>query len=275
MNNQNPLKKLEQFFNNNQETAFQINSIHPISNFIFDFDGVLVKECDIIENAYGWIIRAVREKNFDTNDLNISNDDLEQAHYIRPIVKAKSQTEKITVLNEKYGNLNLTKENIEELIVLWTKEVFTNLILKEFGNNPKDYLVEGAKYFLEKTSQIGKVFGLTANIQPQAEFLMEFVDLTKYFAEIVGFPVEISKNIRLNKTKMLQNLMLKQGLHVKETCYIGDSATDIRAGQGAGILTVGIANNYPNGVELIEQGCDIIATSTAACSDVLTILKTK
>ncbi|MBC8181415.1 HAD family hydrolase [candidate division KSB1 bacterium] len=275
MKNETPLKKLKHLFNNNQESAFQINSIHPISNFIFDFDGVLVKECDIIETAYGWIIRAVREKNFDTKDLFINQNDLEQAFFIRPIVKAKSQAEKITILNEKYGNLNLTKDHIEELIILWTKEVFTNLILNQFGDNPKEYLLAGAKNFLEKTSHIGKVFGLTANIQPQAEFLMEFVGLTEYFSEIVGFPVEISQNIKLNKTKMLQNLMLKQGLHVKETCYIGDSTPDIRAGQGAGILTIGIANNYSNGAELIEQGCDIIATSTAAYSDVLTILKTK
>ena len=272
MNNQIYLEKLKQIFSNNQESALQINSNHPISNFVFDFDGVLVKECNIIEKGYAWLIRAVREKKFETEDLNINTNDLNEAFIIRPQVKAKSQAEKISIVNEKYGNLTLTEQLTEKIIIMWTKEVFTNIILEQFRENPKNYLLDGAESFLKETNQIGKVFGLTANIQPQAEFLMEFVGLTKYFREIVGYPVEIKKNVKLSKQKMLINLMKKHGLDAKQTCYIGDSVPDIKAGQGAGILTVGIANNYPNGVELIEQGCDIIATSTAAYSGVIELI---
>jgi phosphoglycolate phosphatase-like HAD superfamily hydrolase len=272
MNKQILLKKLKQLFSNNKESAFQLNSTHPISNFIFDFDGVLVKECDIIEKGYAWLIRSVRENSFKTEDLIINQNDLEQAFLIRPQVKAKSQAEKISIINEKYGNLTLTEALTERIILLWTKEVFTNIILEQFRENPKNYLLHGAENFLKQTYQIGKVFGLTANIQPQAEFLMEFVGLTKYFQEIVGYPVEVKKNVNLSKQKMLINLMKKQGLDAKQTCYIGDSVPDIKAGQGAGILTVGIANNYPNGVELIEQGGDIIATSTAAYLGVIELI---
>ena len=275
MNKKSPLKKLNQLFTNNQQSAFQINSIYPISNFIFDFDGVLVKECDIIEKGYAWLIRAVRENKFDTQNLDVLESDLELAYIIRPQVKAKSQVEKITIVNEKYGNLKLTEKFLEEIIILWTNRVFTNYILEQFSDNPKNYLLDGANNFLEKSGQIGKVFGLTANIQPQAEFLMEFVGLTKYFREIVGFPVDLSKNVNLSKTKMLQNLIISHELKVEQTCYIGDSSTDIKAGQDAGILTIGIANNYSNGKALIEQGCDIIATSTAAYSDILSMIKTK
>lgn len=272
MNNDIPIKKLKQLFDKNKESAFQINSIHPISNFIFDFDGVLLKECNIIEKGYAWLIRAVRENNFDTKDLNINHNDLKQAHFIRPQVKGKSQAEKIAIVNEKFGNLTFTDKRIEKTIILWAGNIFTKFILQQFEKNPKNYLLNGAENFLKETCRIGKTFGLTANIQPQAEYLMKFVGLTKYFKGIVGFPVEIKKNVNLSKKEMLQNLMTKNSLDIKQTCYIGDSPSDIIAGKGAGIFTIGIANNYSNGVALIEQGCDIIATSTAAYSNILTIL---
>ena len=67
-------------------------------------------------------------------------------------------------------------------------------------------------------------------------------------------------------------LLIKHDLDVKQTCYIGVSPSDIKAGQGAGIFTIGIANNYSNGAKLIEQGCDIIATSTVAYLDILKVL---
>jgi phosphoglycolate phosphatase-like HAD superfamily hydrolase len=98
---------------------------------------------------------------------------------------------------------------------------------------------------------------------------MKFVGLANYFDEIVGFPIEIEKNKHHNKKKMLLRLMEKHKLEQRQTCYIGDSASDIKSGQEAGVFTIGIANNYANGAKLIEQGCDLLATSMAAYAEIL------
>jgi len=94
----------------------------------------------------------------------------------------------------------------------------------------------GAKEFLNEAQQIGRVFGLTAKIQTQAELLMKFVGLTHCFDEIVGFLIEMGKMNILIK-KMLLHLMEKHKLEQRQICYVGDSASDVKSGQEPGVLT--------------------------------------
>jgi phosphoglycolate phosphatase-like HAD superfamily hydrolase len=252
---------------------------------VFDFDGVLTKEIDIAEKGYAWVIRVVRDGIIDPNNVELQNDDIEIARNFRPTIKGKSMVEKVNILREKFGKASVNLTN-SEIIVGWY-DFFRFLILSIYGENKNEYILPGAEELLNESHRYFKVFGVTANEQQYATWLMEFVCLKKYFNEIVGYPIHASPGT--TKASLLDVLLSRWEIPPEEVCFIGDGVTDIIAGKSVGTLTIGMANNempigeiknvidkervinkaLANGKNLIEAGCDILATSTLAYPAIL------
>lgn len=279
--------KLSEMFKNevediieiNKETAFRYKS-DGCKAIVFDFDGVLLKEIGIAELGYAWAIRALRDGIFDPTNIELHFDDIDIAQKYRTVIKGKPMTEKLDILRQRFGNKCINIGN-DEIITLWY-DFFTYYVQFKYSKNEKEYLLPGALELIKKAYQCGKVFGVTANEQRYALWIMNFVGLREYFKEIVGYPIHTLHNT--SKGSLLNDLLFRWGIRPNEACYIGDGSSDIQAGMQAGVLTIGIANNeipisyiscieekervsikaFNNAIMLAEAGCDILATSPMA-----------
>jgi phosphoglycolate phosphatase-like HAD superfamily hydrolase len=81
------------------------------------------------------------------------------------------------------------------------------------------------------------------NIQAFLENNQMSTDFTKIYGGI-GF---------LGKARVIRKLIRRNGLHTKNTVYIGDEARDVEAARRAGIGTVAVTWGYSNEVVLSEH----------------------
>lgn len=260
---QNAERSLDNLFSAGEEGILRLEPFRSVKNFIFDFDGVLLEECGVVESGYAWLLRAVRDGVWDTTDIYVSADDIEIAREFRPNIKGKSPIEKVVAYKRAFGNGRPLPMQLMEVVESWFS-VVAGVIRNRFGEDSASYLLPGALKLVETACQRGSAFGLTANIQRQADFLMGFVGLSGYFNRIVGFPVDATSD--MNKATMLEDLIESHGLDKSETCYIGDGAPDMKAANTAGIIAVAISNDLIGGKKLLSQDCHVVATSSI-CGD--------
>jgi phosphoglycolate phosphatase-like HAD superfamily hydrolase len=262
-------KKLEQMFKANAQGVILLGTFAPCSAFVFDFDGVLLHECGIPEAGYAWLARAVREGNWNLHDHDVAESYQTAVHALRPLIKGKPPVEKVEVFCSRFGGGAPLLFSPEQAVEKWFASV-QQVIRGRFGHDPNSYLLPGAVDLVKAAREKGQVFGLTANIQRQAEFLMEFVGLTRFFDQIVGYAPDAGTGV--DKGTMLADLLSRHGIDPGHTAYIGDGAPDMRAAHHAGALAVGIANDLQGGQRLIDAGCDVIATSPKAGARLVRLL---
>ncbi|MCP4373867.1 MAG: HAD family hydrolase [Deltaproteobacteria bacterium] len=285
------LHKLEQMLHTGNEDVIVINDKilsklkgNGFVAVVFDFDGVLLREIGFAEKGYAWLVRAIRDNNVDSTDINVMKEDVEFAKRFRHQIKGKSIGEKITIFRNKFGNSSSTIQS--ELLVKGWYDFFKNYLISSFGRNPEEYCIPGARHLLEASHKQISVYGLTANEHSHAKWLMKFVDLSQYFKEIIGYSSDLLKEE--SKGSLLADLLNRNRISPDDSCYIGDGSSDVKAGIYAKTFTIGIANNeipislvreqfektriiekaIRNGNELLKTGCDILATSTMALNDI-------
>jgi len=249
---------------------------------VFDFDGVLLRENNLAERGYAWLIRSLRDGNYDPRNINVSAYDIGMATAFRSTIKGAPMKEKVKVFKVVFGKGDL-KIPVEKLVRLWF-DALKNNVLSQFANNPNNYRMPGAKELLETTDSKCSIaiYGVTANEFQHAYFLMELVGFKDYFSEIVGFPINSFPHT--SKASLLSDLLFRHYIKPMNAVYIGDGTSDIKAGKRAGAFTIGIANasmpvsliedpkekkkiiekSIKNGMKLIDEGCDLLATSTLA-----------
>ncbi len=261
---------LQRLFDTNSE-AVLLRPFTPRRNFVFDFDGVLLAECGVAEVGYAWLVRAFRDGNWDVRDLDVSDGDRREALALRPGIKGKAPVEKVEILGQRYGSGESLSGPAVDLVRMWFA-VLAGEIGRRFGDDPDSYLLPGARELVCAAQEVGPTFGLTANIQEQAEFLMEFVGLRESFDEVVGYPADARAGI--SKATLLVDLLRAHCASPDESCYIGDGVPDVRAALEAGVLAVGVANDLQGGLRLIDAGCHVLCTSSACGRDVVRVLAT-
>ena len=264
-------RKLEWLFETSREGLLLLSDPSYRHHFVFDFDGVLLKECGVAEVGYAWLVRAFREDNWRVFDIDINIADQFEAKAFRPNIKGKSPIEKVEILRDHYGTTLASEIHALDAVYMWF-EVMAGEIKRRFGSNPTAYLLPGAKNFVSAASRYGHAYGLTANIQNQAEYLMQFVELQSFFQQIIGYPPEARAGT--TKATMLQSLLHSQGVEAQSACYIGDGVPDMRAAHEAGVLAIGVANDLENGLHLLEEGCDVLCTGPS-CGEHLISMLTK
>jgi phosphoglycolate phosphatase-like HAD superfamily hydrolase len=267
-----PGERLREFFLHGTEGAVIVGDVPAIREYIFDFDGVIFRSSEIIVASYAWLIRGVREQSFDCEDLEFSALELEQARNFRQQIKGRTAHEKILAANRIFGRSCCLPRTATELAQLWT-QVYINTTKRMFHNHPRDLLVPGAEEFIRLVSERGRVFGLTAFLQDVADFLLGFVGLGEVFEKVQG--CSVSNEEAVGKADMLRSFLTTLKTRQRAFCYIGDSILDVRAGRATGIGTVGIANTLANGLALLDEGCDVVATTPLAYRDVVRLLSNK
>lgn len=253
------MKDLEDMFRMNVRGVIALAPFAPRTAFVFDFDGVLLHECGMVETGYAWLARAVREGNWDIHDHDVTERDVSEVRALRPVIKGKPPVEKVTIFWSRFGSGSRLPFSPETAVERWFSFV-KDRIQCRFGRNPSLYLIPGAADMVKAAKEYGPVFGLTANIQSQADFLMEFVGLSPCFDRIVGYAPSAGPGT--DKGAMLADLLALHGVDPQETAFIGDGTSDMRAAHRAGALAVGIANDLQNGRGLIEADCGVIATDS-------------
>lgn len=245
---------------------------------IFDFDGVLIKETGIAEIGYAWVISSIRDDFIPVEPKDIMEEDVKFAKDFRPLIKGKSMVEKVDIFHALFHK-KASQEAKYKLIAGWY-DFLKIYIRSQFAKNNLELRLPGSEFLLQEAAKSSRLFGLTANEQYHAQWLMDFVKLLRYFEEIVGFPIETETS----KYHLLMNIISRKKLKSSEVCLIGDGVSDIIMGKKAGVLTIGISNNemplslvqdgtdkeririkaIKNAEKLLEAGCDILATSTMA-----------
>ena len=261
---------LKSFFETSREDVVVIQGFSPVSTFVFDFDGVIVRECGIVEIGYAWLVRAVRDGIMDSSDLDVSQADVALVKEFRPTIKGKTWLEKVEAFRRGFGGSRPVACSDLELVDKYV-ETSRAAVLRRFGAYPRDYLLPGAVDFLEAARKTGRVFGLTANVQDQGAWLMDFVGLSCCFDEIVGFRRDAVSGA--TKGKLLADLLRRHGIDPSLAVYIGDGVPDMKAADAAGAVAAGIANGFDNGRKLIKAGCALLATSSRAGVDVIKKLR--
>ena len=81
--------------------------------------------------------------------------------------------------------------------------------LAQFGTNFEEYLLAGARDLLQLLSQQRnkKVVLVTANEQPQAEWVTEKVDIAKYFTDVIGYPTVMDEGQSLSKATIMADYL--------------------------------------------------------------------
>lgn len=261
---------LKSFFETSREDVVVLRRFSPVSTFVFDFDGVIVRECGIVEIGYAWLVRAVRDGITDSSDLNVSQADIALVKDFRPAIKGKTWLEKVEAFRRDFGGSRPVGCSDLELVDKYV-ETSRTAVQRRFGAHPRDYLLPGAVDFLEAARKAGRVFGLTANVRNQGAWLMEFVGLSSCFDEIVGFRRDAVSGA--TKGKLLADLLRRHGIDPSRAAYIGDGVPDMKAAGDAGAVSAGIANGVDNGRRLVDAGCNVIATSSRAGGDVIKTLR--
>jgi phosphoglycolate phosphatase-like HAD superfamily hydrolase len=280
------IEELERLFQSEKEDVVVINDKEAgkyrregFKAVVFDFDGVLLIENDSAEKGYAWLSRSLREGNFNPKDIGVSKSDVEKARAFRPNIKGKSMAEKVEAFNAEFGK-GVIEMPVDKLIRLWFDALKYN-VMDQFGNDPNAYRMPGAKVLLETAASKAVVLGVTANEFFHAHFLMDFVGFKDFFSEIVGYPINAFP--KTSKASLLADVLFRHGINSDDACYIGDGASDIKAGKKARTFTIGIANatmpitmvsdakkekiiekSMNNARKLIEADCDILATSVMA-----------
>ncbi|MFA8298912.1 MAG: HAD family hydrolase [Hyphomicrobiales bacterium] len=239
-----------------------------IKHVFFDFDGVILKEYGIHEQAYAWIIKSLIEENF---DIKIDPDEalICEAREIRKVIKGKSPDEKLSFLISYYSKGQKAFTTVEKLNKKWMEYLRSN-VKKAYGGDASLYLLDGARDLVTNCAEHSKIYGLTANYQDQAEWLMKFVGLNSYFKKIYGYPIKGNKE--LSKAKILSGVIQKYKLDPEEICFIGDGKPDIISGNKNGVYSVGVANTVENGVVLLGENPDALISSPMAFVDLLNVI---
>jgi phosphoglycolate phosphatase-like HAD superfamily hydrolase len=269
MDESDPTKLFEDYLKTGREKVIVTGRFSPTSAFVFDFDGVIIKECGVVETGYAWLVRAIREGNLDTSDVNLSRSAEDEVRKFRPRIKGKTLLEKVEAFRLEFGDSAPLPCGAVDLLWKYVEALRTK-IRADFGSDPAQYLLPGAVEFLESARKAGPVFGLTANVQQQGEWLMGFVGLSGVFDKIVGFAIDAESGT--SKGTLLADLLRRNNIEPGCAAYIGDGVPDMKAAHAARAVAAGIANDIENGRKLLDTGCALIATSSRVGVDVIDIL---
>ncbi|MFA8450183.1 MAG: HAD family hydrolase [Bacteroidales bacterium] len=255
---ENCIEEIKQSFLDNKDECWIFRKPKgKITNFFFDFDGVLLKECSIHESAYAWMIHSIK---FNLFDIDYKPDSIEvsEANELRKILKGKSPKDKLDYMIHafsKIGDLNLSYSDLNTKWMMFLR----NYIIELYGKNPRDYLMGGSEDFLKECRTKGNCYGLTANFQPQAEWLMGFVGLVSCFNRVYGY--DLNEVQKASKGLTLQAVISEKNLRSENVCMIGDGVPDIQAGKDNKSYTIAVGNTLENSIRVMNADPDVLITS--------------
>ncbi|MCX5656815.1 MAG: haloacid dehalogenase-like hydrolase [Candidatus Omnitrophica bacterium] len=257
----NAKKLLASAFQEGVDRIIVVKDRNPaVKMMAFDWDGVITEERGYYEKA--WTVLMVMlekgEKDADLNSIldNLTTDDLKRGEAFRKRTKGMEHAVRTDMLREMAIEKGVSPELLMSDVECHEKfqKVVFLLAKRDFGNDLNNWAYPNSTAFLEYLrDQNPGVPRYVVTANPQEAFrtlvIPEF-EIGGLFDGVFGNPCRSTEGEIRNKTTILKDLMQQHGLDVNEVVFFGDGESDIRFGSVAGVITVGVANNYENGVKL-------------------------
>ncbi len=187
-------------------------------NIIFDFDGVLVDSNEIRYKGF--------EKLFEGYPQNQVEKLVEYSRENGGISRYK----KILLFFEEIRGETISEENI-----LKFAQRYSSIVAQQVE---KSKAIKGSVEFLENNSESYIYSIVSGSDQDELQKICNKRGISQYFCEILGSPVE--------KTKNLRGLVKSKNWKVTECLYIGDSINDYDAALANNIDFLGRDSNTMN-----------------------------
>ncbi len=182
-----------------------------IKAIIFDFDGVLVESVDVKTRAFARMFEDKGEEVVQkVIDFHLKNGGLSRVHKFKYYYK-----EILRCL--------LSDKKLEELC-----NTFSRLVIDEVINSP---YVRGAKEFLEGFHCEIDLYIASGTPEEELRKIVKCRGMEVFFKGVFGSPRQ--------KGEITRTIIKQKGYNSSEVIFIGDSITDLKGAQDAGIGFIG------------------------------------
>lgn len=218
-----------------------------IKGIIFDKDGTLIKFKETFGPATKKVIYEIAQA-----DENITKQMAQKAGY--------------NIIDETFNdNSVIIAGSVEDIAQVWEVENDTvdKLFLKYTAQTiqPFECLIET----LEKLKNKNVVMGVGTNdSQEGAETHMNAIKATKYFSHMFGYDSGFGAK---PEAGMIVEFAKQTKIKMENIAMVGDSMHDIKAGQNAGAITIGISSGS-NKTEL-QKEADYVLDSIAELPELM------
>lgn len=216
--------------------------IKKIRSVVFDLDGTLMKSDGTI---YKSTLQTLKAFNIDA--------DLPEAEFVNKIGYH---------FKDIFSHLNITVTDLDEFIDKYRTFYFD--YIEDTIIYPD--IVDTLAALQEKDVFVSL---LTTKMQEQADRIIEYFGLEKYFTIIFGrrdgIPIKPAAD-------QLLNICRVTGVPPEETLMVGDSELDIQCGKNAGAKTCGVTYGYRTKELLMEENPDYLISDI---KELLLILNNK
>ena len=258
-------RKLKTAFEDNNHDQVIVISDRPLKTKMLgiDWDGVITKETGYHDTAWAAMMVMIENGADNISVQDLTTDDLERGRIFREKSRGVETAIRFDQLREKAVAAGIPKLKLKSDREYLEKyyEIFLESAKKEFGEDFDAWVYPNSGAFLEYLdagyANIPRHV-ISAIPQEVIESVISRFSVKKYITGLHGQPLRSKEGETRNKTTIITELRENRNLEVDEFAFLGDSPSDIEFGKNAGVITVGVANTYENGVKLIDAGTDII-----------------
>jgi len=220
---------------------------------LFDIDKTLISGNKAHEMAFSEAFRTVY--GVDTN-INVIN------HH--------GMTDKQIIIEV------LKKSGLNQDFIVSKLDECTKVMVEYFKKNIGTggiFLYEGVKDLLELLNKNNILMGLvTGNLEDIARGKLKIADINDYF-KIGGFGSDSMRRTDLIKLAIKKAEKKIGSLENDNVFLFGDTPRDIKAGQEAGVKTVGVATGIYSEEQLRDAGADFVLDNLKDAKKVLEIIE--
>lgn len=175
----------------------------------FDLDGVIIRECGVAEQGYGFVLQFLDDPEFrtlvdagDFDKIVIKQKYIDLAQQLRYKVKGRHPVDKIKIFAEILGKQD---SGFDPTYISRSQMAFHRSFISRHWP-PEKYAVPEALELLERVSKLPNVVvgSCTANPPSQAQWLMDYVGASRYFNFIAGYGDQPDEAVS-TKADMIRN----------------------------------------------------------------------
>lgn len=219
---------------------------------LFDIDKTLISSNKIHETAFSVAFKVVYGVDTDINTIN-----------------HPGMTDKQIIIEV------LKKKGLKEDFILSKLDQCIKVMVDYFNKNiggSKIFLYEGVKDLLELLNKENILMGLVSgNLEDIARGKLKVVGVSDYF-KVGAFGSDGINRTDLVKLAIKKAEKIIGPLNNEKVFLFGDTPRDIKAGQGAGVKTIGVATGIYSEKSLRDAGADFVLKNLKDTKKVLEIL---
>ncbi len=275
---ENAMAELKKAFDEGRDTAVLVTGRKPANLRLlgYDWDGVITREEGYLEKAWTALLALLLRETDDVDLDSITQAELEAGTAFRKATKGKEHAERYDAL---VAQARAAGKMVPERSDQWYFEKFWGIIFrlaeKDHGADLLGWRYQPAVDFViamrEESPELQQVV-ISANPQEAIRSVVAKLGMTERFDAVHGHPLRSPEGRVINKTTILQGYMSQNHWEKEQVVFWGDSPSDIKFGKAAGVVTIGVANDYDGGAALIDAGADIVVTRLKKFPDLQRIL---